>query len=497
MKKLTVCILVMLLLSVLLAGNVSADGGKTVLTDVLADAVEYDGNYYMLIKSECTWQQAKLYCEGLGGHLATPTSAEEDAFCHQLYKAAGYGRTCWLGASDLDLEGRWEWVTEEPWSYDNWASGEPNGGTGENCLNYYTGFPNGEWNDGPENEKALFICEWEEEDIARVRSAYGYLGSADVIYNNAFYYNGNVYKLFDYRMSAAEAKEYCERLGGHLATVTTAEEDAAMFSYLVKMGRFDCTFGGNDERAEGVWEWVTGEEFSYTNWGSGEPNNQGDEDFVEITASGVWNDAPWQPSFMCEWDNCCVLADGTVTEHQFGAETEVEPPSCEKTGTAEKVCSGCGAVVTVRLEKLPHNYKPWETVTPASCHAGGEETRACFDCDAVETRALDPLTHAWSEWTATTPATCHHAGKEERQCGLCRDTETRDVDALTHQFGEYTVVRGNKLIPPIVSEKTCTLCGEVEREEDWSNIWITVLAVVAMLGIGVGVVNYIRAFRNK
>ena len=46
--------------------------------------------------------------------------------------------------SDLATDGIWEWVTGEAWSYTNWNSGEPNGGTGENCAHYFVGTT---WND--------------------------------------------------------------------------------------------------------------------------------------------------------------------------------------------------------------------------------------------------------------------------------------------------------------------------------------------------------------
>jgi hypothetical protein len=37
---------------------------------------------------------------------------------------------------------------------------------------------------------------------------------------------------------------------------------------------------------EGTWKWVTGETYSYTNWNSGEPNNAGNEDYVQFVSNG-------------------------------------------------------------------------------------------------------------------------------------------------------------------------------------------------------------------
>ena len=59
------------------------------------------------------------------------------------------------------------------------------------------------------------------------------------------------------------------------------------------------------------------------------------------------------------------------------------------------------------------------------------------------------------------------------------------------------MVSGSKLIPPIVKEKTCVHCADVQSTEDWSYVWVTIIAVVALIGILIGVINYIRAFKKK
>lgn len=104
-----------------------------------------NGNYYELVSPGLSWDEAKTAAEsmtfgGASGYLATLTSAEEDAFVASFAAASD----AWFGASDLATDGIWEWVTGEAWSYTNWNSGEPNGGTGENCAHYFVGTT---WND--------------------------------------------------------------------------------------------------------------------------------------------------------------------------------------------------------------------------------------------------------------------------------------------------------------------------------------------------------------
>lgn len=55
----------------------------------------------------------------------------------------------------------------------------------------------------------------------------------------------------------------------------------------------DFWIDGSDAVTEGIWYWAsTMENFGYTNWGIGEPNNQGEvEDCVEFyLLDFVWND---------------------------------------------------------------------------------------------------------------------------------------------------------------------------------------------------------------
>ena len=68
---------------------------------------------------------------------------------------------------------------------------------------------------------------------------------------------------------------------------------------------------------------------------------------------------------------------------------------------------------------------------------------------------------------------------------------------MTHDYSDYIVVSGNKLIPPIVREKTCNLCDDVQTYEDWSNVWITIVAGIAIVGVIIGLVNYVRAFKKR
>jgi enamine deaminase RidA (YjgF/YER057c/UK114 family) len=110
--------------------------------DGLTDFQEVMGYHtYEQINSSLTWSAAKADAESRGGYLATITSLEEKNAIEQVRTT-----NSWLGGSDTQTEGNWAWVTGEPWSYTFWATGEPNGGTGENYIITWTS--DGRWNDG-------------------------------------------------------------------------------------------------------------------------------------------------------------------------------------------------------------------------------------------------------------------------------------------------------------------------------------------------------------
>ncbi len=116
------------------------------------------------------------------------------------------------------------------------------------------------------------------------------------------------YQLISTKMSWVDAKAYCEGLGGHLVTITSqAEQDFVCESFTKKYGT--AMIGLSDAANEGDWIWVTGEVFSYSNWDSGEPNNEGDEDYILMNSDGTWNDGHLEREkwiFICEWESSDV-----------------------------------------------------------------------------------------------------------------------------------------------------------------------------------------------
>ncbi len=153
---------------------------------------------------------------------------------------------------------------------------------------------------------------------------------------DAVYFNGSYYKLYTAPSGLgglangiaggatawAEVKAACESLGGHLAVISSEEENDFLFDYAAvnTSSGYDSTyFGYSDTETEGVWKWVTDEEVTYTNWSDGEPNNSnGNEDFACFWTNlpnGTWNDGHMiigTFNYLCEWE--VDAADAPETE---------------------------------------------------------------------------------------------------------------------------------------------------------------------------------------
>ena len=100
-------------------------------------------------------------------------------------------------------------------------------------------------------------------------------------------YNGHSYYRSTGSMTWTDARQACLNMGGHLVTVTSPAENNFIFN-LWPNGWIGLT----DEVSEGTWRWVTNEPFSWSNWNGGEPNNAGNEDYIQFVGGGKWNDLP-------------------------------------------------------------------------------------------------------------------------------------------------------------------------------------------------------------
>ncbi len=198
--------------------------------------------------------------------------------------------------------------------------------------------------------------------------------------------NDHWYQRFDTSMSWHAAKAFCEDIGGYLATITSQEENDFVYNNLGSNSPQWCWLGATDEEKEGVWEWVTGEPWNYTNWGAGEPNNcSGIENYLiyftpSYPRAGSWNDLGslnnggcgcgcpeeyYSMSTICEWDNDFSGIEGfiyvkgipldgaTITLKQPGKKQQYTTTDGNGKYEFENVVSGKTGQIVITLPKVP------------------------------------------------------------------------------------------------------------------------------------------------
>ncbi len=107
------------------------------------------------------------------------------------------------------------------------------------------------------------------------------------------YYSGHAYMFCGLASQAyAVAIGECSSNNYHPVVVNNAQENNFLANTAVLHNPEDWWIGLNDQLQEGLYEWVDGTPFVYSNWQVGQPNNFQGQDCVELdTTAGQWNDA--------------------------------------------------------------------------------------------------------------------------------------------------------------------------------------------------------------
>ena len=120
--------------------------------DGIPDKIEVNGiSKYKYIKGLFTWSQAKSDAEYMGGMLASITKETENKKISKILD----NNKAWIGGNDSDFEGRWNWVSGEPFKFENWAKNRPlKNGNSEDFLEIQK---EGKWNDTQKTIKQGYI----------------------------------------------------------------------------------------------------------------------------------------------------------------------------------------------------------------------------------------------------------------------------------------------------------------------------------------------------
>lgn len=142
---------------------------------------------------------------------------------------------------------------------------------------------------------------------------------------DAYVYNGHCYKAYTGNLSWDDAKAACEKMNGHLMTITSSGEQGILSKLGLQKGT-NYWLGGTDAGHERDWRWITGEKWKYTYWGNSQPDNRQlytgvTENYLQICVDwgNRWNDSDRvqdktaKCGYICEWETAGSLSDAVVT----------------------------------------------------------------------------------------------------------------------------------------------------------------------------------------
>lgn len=224
-------------------------------------------------------------------------------------------------------------------------------------------------------------------------------------------YKGHTYILYDDNMTWKKAKEQCEKLGGHLAIISSKAENDAIISLMDKAGRNGYWIGAY--RVLDTYIWLDGSSLTYNNWAANEPNNTNNmEDVAEIWKSGIWNDNARSD-----------MSRGFILEIEPIAVTSV---SLNKTSAALKTGETLQLTATVMPVNAADKSVVWTTSNSSVATVSNGKVYAKAEGKAVITAK---------------------AGGKQKQCSITVQEKNKNIAVKSIKLSKSnaTVAKGNSI----------------------------------------------------
>ena len=344
---------VILVVSVLFAGGSKASA----LTIVPDDAYSYNEHYYQVYYDLDTYdddaeKKARELCKGRGGHLAVINDDEENENVAEYLKSCGIEIPVYI---EIDAG------YAEKNSFDVSVSDDGR------AFNTYDRDRMNEL-----TETFIYVCEWDEgKMITEFDPEYG----KSKIPNATEEFNGSQYKIFPIGLSHSDAQRFCARIGGHLVSIDSKEENDFVLGLIDAEENKRSMYWTNTYYNGNEWVHPDGSTAFFFDWSANEPNNyENGASFAAINVTvenyeqykwvaehnnnnpntGDINERAESYGFICEWDPIC----GGVRYFHGKTSTRTHEPDCVNEGSVEEYCEDCGQTLsTSTLSTKPHEYE--------------------------------------------------------------------------------------------------------------------------------------------
>ncbi len=292
------------------------------------------GRTYWFCRNRASWEVARGICQRLGADLVAVDSPGEARWLNVEARAVRDG-DYWVGLSDQEIEGTFEWVDGRDRGRPSWGDGEPNDSGGEDCAHLRG---DGRLNDAGCNGNLGVMCELpcdpEVEGDADGDGAGGCgvdcddgdpelaPGLVDLCGDGvdqdcngvaddgpdcactAAWRGERAYLVCPQNANWDEARAACQAAGMDLAIVDDAAENAWLFDVAVRRARKRYWIGVSDLVDEGRYRWWDGSKPRFSAWSRGEPNDAGHRE----DCGHFWENRP-------EWNDIqCDVRHGTLCE---------------------------------------------------------------------------------------------------------------------------------------------------------------------------------------
>ena len=261
------------------------------------DKVFVRGNSLYTVVEGKSWSEAEKNSNKLGGHLVTINNQEEADFLSQkIYKNPAkehLNSHFFIGLNDEKVEGRYEWSSGDVFNFKNFAESpafdinSPHNKENDYFIIYSGKDGKNDWINVDNNSSF-----WDSHGI----------NSFGITESNFLRRGDSAYVIVE-GPTWEEAEENARKLGGNLVTINDKFENQWIVDNYYGEGKISeeieiksVWIGYNDLKAEGQWEWISGEKTIYTNWAPGEPDgtssNKAGEQYAEFLLFDSFNRDP-------------------------------------------------------------------------------------------------------------------------------------------------------------------------------------------------------------
>nr|XP_015217385.1 PREDICTED: macrophage mannose receptor 1-like [Lepisosteus oculatus] len=231
----------------------------------------FSGNCYWFVSNPnllTTWYEAQRKCFNLGALLLTIKSEQEQFYINGFLPDLQQVEVpdIWIGLSDKETDGTFQWEDKKPVTFQNWAPSHPhNTANMWDCGQIYTGDVEGKWETTSCFRNLGYVCKMAGGHNIRPTSAPGsFCDTGYVLFNETCYHFES-----DFVKNWGEAQKHCRDENGDLASFQNQET----LSFLTAHMSSSSWVGLNNLNSDNHFVWSDGTPATFIPWGPGQPDN--------------------------------------------------------------------------------------------------------------------------------------------------------------------------------------------------------------------------------